>query len=106
MRKITICQKGTTDVEILDDSNEAIDEYCQKLSSMFQMSNVAILKTSTSTFIARPSQLTGIVVEDLTTDEEFVVKNEKEEIPVVEEKTEENPPEKVNDDVDIITDID
>lgn len=102
MRKITICQKGASDVEIFDDSDEAIDEYCKKLSTMFQMANVAILKTSTSTFIARPSQLTGIVVEDLATDEEIVVEPEKEH---VEEKAEESP-KKVKQEIDIITDMD
>lgn len=76
MRKITIYQRGSSNVEILDDSDTDLTEYCKELSKLFQMTNVAILKTSHSTFIGRPSRLTGIVVED----EEEVIEIENEDI--------------------------
>ena len=99
MRKITIYQKGSENVEIFDDSDMDLVEYCQELSKLFQMTNVSILKTSHSTFIGRPSRLTGIVVED----EEEVVEIENEiiedEPDEIEEKVEEIQE-------DIITDMD
>lgn len=99
MKKITIYQRGASDVVILDDSDQPIEEYCQDLSKVFHMSNVVILKTSTSTFIGRPSQLTGLVVED--TESKIQQSIDPESMPeTVEEKS---PPEEQ---VDIITDMD
>jgi len=100
MKKITIYQRGASDVVIFDDSNQPIDEYCQELSKVFHMSNVVMLKTSTSTFIGRPSQLTGLVVEDTESKIQQSVEAESMQKPV-EEKT---PPEEEQ--VDIITDMD
>jgi len=95
MRKITIYQKGSENVEILDDSDMDLVEYCKELSKLFQMTNVSILKTSHSTFIGRPSRLTGIVVED----EKEVVEIENEVIEAKLDKVEEIQE-------DIITDMD
>jgi len=100
MRKITIYQKGSSNVEILDDSDMNIDEYCQELSRLFQMTNVSILKTSHSTFIGRPSQLTGIVVEDEQSEQQLEISPEPEDT----ESTVEEPAEEIQE--DIITDID
>lgn len=96
MRKITIYQQGSSNVEVFDDNDVPLDEYCNDLSKVFQMTNVTILKTSQSTFIGRPSQLTGIVVEDLETVEERVVPEKVIELPLKKEQIEE----------DIITDMD
>lgn len=101
MKKITIYQTGVSDVEILDDDNEPIEEYCQKLSKLFHMSNVVILKTSTTTFIGRPSQLTGLMVKDIQVSEQQTIESDIIQENIIEEK---NPPEKTE--VDIITDID
>lgn len=91
MRKITIYQKGVESVELFDDSTTDIDEYCVELSKLFQVNNVTILKTTSSTFLVRPSKLTGIQVEEVS---EIV-----EEINPESEKTEE-----IHE--DIITDVD
>ncbi len=69
MRKIIIYQSDTQNIEILDDSNEPIDEYCSRLSELMKMGNVAILKTSTFSVVLRPSKVVGIKVEDITTSE-------------------------------------
>ena len=90
MKKITIYQRDSSDVEIFDDTNEHLDEYCQDLAKIFNLSNVVILKTSKSTFIGRPSQLTSLTVEDIE----------------LSSQQSENPPEKDTPDVDVITDID
>jgi len=100
MKKITIYQRGASNVEIFDDAKDDLDIYCQELSKIFNVSNVVILKTSTSTFIGRPSQLTGLTVEDT----ESNAKQELESIPEIVEES--SPPEEDNSDVDIITDID
>jgi hypothetical protein len=98
MRKITLYQNGSSNVEILDDSDLDIDQYCQELSKLFQMSNVSILKTSESVFIGRPSKLSGIVVEDFKETEDIVSENVQEASSPVKEEPEIQE--------DIITDMD
>jgi len=101
MRKITIYQRGSSNVEILDDSDMELNDYCQELSKLFQMTNVAILNTSHSTFIGRPSQLTGIVVEDDKSGKEQEIKPDLEVNEIAVENIE-----KAEIQEDIITDID
>lgn len=67
MRKITIHQNGAQNIEFLDDSNEPIDEYCNRLSELMKMGNIAILKTSNASVVLRPSKVVGIKVEDSAT---------------------------------------
>jgi len=69
MRKITIYQSDAQNIEILDDSDESMDDYCSRLSKLMKMGNVAILKTSTFSVVLRPSKVVGIKVEDSTTSE-------------------------------------
>ncbi len=64
MRKIIIHQNESQKIEIVDDSDEPLDEYCNRLSSLMKMGNVAILKTSSASVILRPSKVVGIQVED------------------------------------------
>lgn len=97
MKKITIYQRGVTDVDIFDDDNEDLDKYCQELSKIFNMSNVVMLKTSTSTFIGRPSQITGVTVVDAESSNQQTIETEIKE---------ESPPKRKKSDEDIITDID
>ena len=65
MRKIIISTDHTANIEILDASDTDFDQYCEDLSKLFQESNIAILKTSGSTTIIRPSKLVGIEVIEL-----------------------------------------
>lgn len=98
MKKITMYQKGAPNVEIVDDSEETHDEYCKKLSSVFNMANVVMLKTNNSTFMVRPSQLVSLTVEDLETEKKIEPKTiSKSEV------VKKSPPEPQ---VDIITDMD
>jgi hypothetical protein len=69
MRKITIHQNDTQNIEVLDDSSEPIDEYCNRLSELMKMGNIAILKTSSASVVLRPSKVVGIKVEDSATSE-------------------------------------
>jgi hypothetical protein len=115
MKRITIYQKGTANVELLDNDDRPEDEYNSELSSLFQSSNVTILKTSGGTFIGRPSHITGIVVEEILTDEITEDINEDE---IIEQVEEDQPEDIVESDVieeetvekeiveDIITDVD
>jgi hypothetical protein len=64
MKKIKIYQKNSQPIELFDNSDVDMSEYCKDLSKVFQVSNVVILKTSEQTFIGRPSQLTGLIVEE------------------------------------------
>jgi len=96
MKKITIYQRGVPNVDIFDDDNEDLDKYCQELSKIFNMSNVVILKTSSTTFIGRPSQITGLNVEDIESNNQQTIETE-----IIEE----SPPEEEKPDEDIITDM-
>lgn len=88
MRKIKVYLKGSPSVELFDESEVEMDDYCNELSQVFHMNNISIIKTSKSTFLSRPSQITGINVSEVT---------EKE--PATPEKQDE-----INE--DIITDVD
>lgn len=99
MKKITIFQRGASDVVIADDSDVQMAEYCQELSKIFKTSNVVILNTSSSTYIGRPSQLTGVVVEDLNTEEQQQIEPDDKPTPEDDVKPEPQIQE------DIITDI-
>lgn len=64
MRKIKIYQRDSQLIELFDENDMDFADYCKELSKLFSISNVSILETSSQTFICRPSQITGIVVED------------------------------------------
>lgn len=64
MRKITIHQSDADTMEVLDDSDEPLDEYCGQLANLMKMGNVAVLKTSSASVVLRPSKIVGIKVED------------------------------------------
>jgi len=108
MRRIKIYQQNSDLIELIDDNNDDLDIYCKELSKMFQMNNIAILKTSNAIFIGRPSKLNGVTVEEdnnipfVSTDNENKIKIEETEV------SEETKPKEENDipKEDIITDID
>ncbi len=97
MRKITIHQNGGSPIEITDDSEVQMSQYCGDISRLMKMANVAILETSSASVVLRPSQITGIKVEDEKSFKETF-------IPV----TEADPPkeEQPKKEEDIITDVD
>lgn len=98
MRRITIHQSDAKNILILDDSDEPIDQYCNRLSELMKMGNVAIIKTSDASVVLRPSKIVGIKVEDCpAVQEEAIIPTKKEE------QTTEAQSEVVE---DIITDVD
>lgn len=97
MRKIIIHQSDAPIMEILDDSDESIDEYCNHLTQLMKMGNVAILKTSTASAVLRPSKIVGIKVENGTSTPVEIIPQV--ETPPAEAKAEEKAE-------DIITDVD
>lgn len=80
MRKIKIYQRDSQPIELFDNSDIDFNEYCKDLSKIFQVSNVVILKTSEQTFIGRPSQLTGLTVEDDKQEDESLLIDDINEI--------------------------
>jgi len=97
MRTITIHQNDTQNIEVFDDSDEPLDTYCNRLSELMKMGNIAILKTSSASVILRPSKVVGIKVEDSASSEIEILPN----IPPEESKAEE-----VQEEIqDIITDV-
>lgn len=96
MKKLTIHQNDTQNIELIDDSDEPLDEYCVRLSHVMKMGNITILKTSSASVVLRPSKVVGIKVEDGASSE---VKTPQ-IIPPEESKAKPNISE------DIITDVD
>ena len=62
MKRIRILTEGASELILLDDSDENINEYTKKLSSIFESSNVTILETSLSSLIVRPSKLVSMEI--------------------------------------------
>lgn len=79
MRRITIHQSDAENISILDDSDEPIDQYCNRLSELMKMGNVAIMKTSSASVVLRPSKIVGIKVEDDSVVQETIIPTKKEE---------------------------
>jgi hypothetical protein len=68
MRKITIYQSDSQNIEVLDDNDEPIGQYRDRLSKLMKMGNIAILETSTLSVILRPSKIVGITVKEINKD--------------------------------------
>jgi len=100
MRRISIYQESGM-VDVFDDSDTPIDEYCSKLSELMKMGNIAILKTTEASVVLRPSKITGIKVKDLFLNENL---DDSETQPSKNTPPEE--PQKTEEVQDIITDVD
>jgi len=96
MRTITIHQSDANDIEVLDESDEPLDQYCDSLAELMKMGNIVILKTSSASVVLRPSKIVGIKVEEGAVSESVSLPD--------------NPPPKeteaTSQEVDIITDVD
>jgi len=104
MRKIKIYQRDSQPVELFDDNDLNFDDYCKELSKLFSISNVSILKTNKQTFIGRPSQIIGIVVEDDSIDDNSLLIDGIDEIENMDNalpENEEAPEESGNSDIQI-----
>jgi len=95
MRKITIHQNDTQNIEVFDDSDEPLDKYCDRLSELMKMANIAILKTSSASVVLRPSKVVGIKVEDDAS-------SHTEPLPIIPPEKSEAKPQVIE---DIITDV-
>ncbi len=80
MRRICIYHKDGRKIEVYDESDNPLDEFCTDLSKLLVFNNVTILKTSTSTTILRPSQIQSIHVSEVTTPEKEKIPESKVEI--------------------------
>lgn len=65
MNRILISLKTGESINLLDDEDIPKDEALQKLSSLYSITNIAIIKTNTTSVIIRPSDIASIVVEDV-----------------------------------------
>jgi hypothetical protein len=67
MKRILLYQdKGV--IELYDDDDSNRQEYAERLSTLFTLSKVTIINTSSHSAIVRPSQLTGVVVDEVSLD--------------------------------------
>ena len=79
MKIISIFRKGSDVVKILDDDKTPLSEYSEKLSQVFEVTNVVILETSNGNIILRPSKIDFIHVEEevIIPQEEINIETEK-----------------------------
>ena len=93
MKRIVIFQEGSNNVELLDDDGMDVPTYAEGLSELLKVGNVSIIHTTSGSFIARPSKVTGIFVQDS-------------KIPPKKDPKKKNPKKPIKEGVDIITDVD
>jgi len=72
MKKISIFQENSDKVELFDLDSSDLQTYTKKLSSLFELSNVSVLHTSTSSIILRPIKVVSLLVTETEEDEEKV----------------------------------
>ena len=94
MKRIVIFQEGSNIVELLDDNGMDVPSYTESLAALLKASNVSIINTSSGSFVARPSKITGIYVQE-------------QKIPPKKGPLKKTPKKKtIQEGVDIITDVD
>ena len=62
MKKITIFQKESPPIILIDDDDSEIQEYTQELSNIMKMSNIAYLQIKDECVIIKPSNIISIKV--------------------------------------------
>ena len=65
MNKISINLKKGECIVFTDPDDLTKDELEEKLSSLFSINNVAILKTESTSIILRPSDISSILIEEI-----------------------------------------
>jgi len=80
MKKIIIHLDDGTSITKIDNDDEELSKYCQKLSSIFEETNVVILNTTNSATIIRPTRINGIEVFEIEDSHETINKEVKNRI--------------------------
>ncbi len=98
MKRLTVYHEHISPIELYDEDKSKRSDYIEEVSAVFQLNEVAILETSQSSILIRPSRLTAIKIDDVA-----------DHVPAPEESPTEEPlpekePEKPEEDV--ITDVD
>ena len=101
MNEVYINLKCGDSISIVDDENLDHEQLAQKLSSLFSVTNVAILKGLDSSIVIRPSDISTIKIKSFIEEPQPVEETEVVETPP--EKAPEEPKKIVE---DIITDMD
>jgi len=94
MKRIVIFQEGSDTVELFDDDGTDVPTYAEGLSELLKVGSVSIINTTSGSFIAKPSKVTGIFVQDQKSPLKKDPKKKVQKKPIV------------NEGVDIITDVD
>jgi len=64
MKRIFLYPENGSKIEMSDESEVDLDEYCKELSKLFVTSNIALLKTTSASAMLRPSKLQVVVVKE------------------------------------------
>jgi hypothetical protein len=72
MKRIFLYPENGSKIEISDESDVDLDEYCKELSKLFVTSNIALLKTTSASAMLRPSKLQAVVVTEVDESVEVV----------------------------------
>jgi hypothetical protein len=76
MKRIIIHQTDNHVIKILDNDDKDLQEYTKEISSLMELSNIAILETSQGNIIIKPSKILSIQVFDGIEIQEQIVKSD------------------------------
>jgi len=65
MKKIEILHDDNKAVILEDDDNSNITEYTEKITRIFELSNITTIFTSSGAYIVRPYKIKGIFVREI-----------------------------------------
>jgi hypothetical protein len=94
MKRIVIYQEGSDTVELFDDDGSEVPSYTERLSDLFQVGNISVVNTTSGSLAVRPSKITAVLVQDF--------KEPSQKTPI---KKDPKNNKKVEEEVDIITDV-
>jgi hypothetical protein len=77
MKRIVICQSDNVYINVLDNDNSPLQDYTKEISSIMELSNIAILETSQGNVILRPSKILSIQVYDEVELPEQIINKDK-----------------------------
>lgn len=102
MKKLTVYPENSEPIVAFDETDSEDNKYKEKITSLFQVSKVSILETSSKEIFIRPGKLVAITVEDAM----LPVSPEEVEPDPVEKKPTKECVQPKEPEEDIITDVD
>jgi len=71
MKKITIKQKNSEAIILIDNDNSELTSYTKEISKVMELSKICILETTSGNTILKPSEINSISVEEFEFDKKI-----------------------------------